>query len=277
MKRGLLGILAAGMVATAANAGELSLRFAGGGTEINMMPGDTATVEVVLNMNRAQDWVSTSTFSFTTGLNARFDVGSLVDGAGPSGTPAARPGWVNQYIQDEGTATKYSVTGIRSAIPNWDLSASGGPGGSVAFNRTFFFGAADPEGVSGLAGQPTGNVPTVIMEFDIQKNDFQAGDTFIAFHVETPLPAIYDNVGGQWGPRFQFTSQLAGNQWLMNPFGASGTNSLTLAGNPGDANPLFATRRGQEILFPLVIHNVPEPGSLALLALGGLASLRRRR
>jgi hypothetical protein len=271
MKKGLLGILAVGLMTTAANAGELSLRFAGGGTEIEMAPGDTATIEVVLNMNRSQDFVSTSTFSMATGLNARFDVGSLVPGAGPSPTPAARPGWNNQYVQDG--STKFSVTDINTPMP-WDLSASSPVGG--AFNRDFFFAAADPAGVQGLAAQPAGNVPTVILSFDITKGDFVEGDTFIVFHVESPLPAVYDNVGGQWGPRFQFTTQLAASQWLMNPLGAGSGNSLTLPGNPGDANPQFATRRGQEIMFPLVIHNVPEPGSLMLLALGGLAILRRK-
>jgi hypothetical protein len=272
MKKGLLGILAVGLMTTAANAAELSLRFAGGGTEIEMAPGDTATIEVVLNMNRPQDWISTSTFSFASGLNARFDVGSLAPGAGPSPTPAARPGWNNQYVQDG--STKFSVTGISTPMP-WDTSASSPVGG--AFNRDFFFAAADPAGVNGLAAQPPGNnVPTVILSFDITKGDFVEGDTFIVFHVETPLPAVYDNLGGQFGPRFQFTSQISTNQWLMNPLGASGTNSLTLPGNPGDANPFFATRRGQEIMFPLVIHNVPEPGSLMLLALGGLAILRRK-
>jgi hypothetical protein len=48
-------------------------------------------------------------------------------------------------------------------------------------------------------------------------------------------------------------------------------------GNPGDAGPQWDPYHGYETFQPLIIHNLPEPGMVALTMLGGLGLLRRRR
>jgi hypothetical protein len=242
MKKGLLGILAVGMITTAANAGQLSLRFAGGGTEIDMAPGDTATIEVVFAMNSTD-----TTKGRLTGADLRFDVGDLAAGVG------------GNYVADDAEA-KFTVTSIATAMANWNTAAATiGP-----FNRLGFFASAgDPAGVSGVVGNGTNQAGVVIMSFDIMKptSGLPEGDTYIVFRNEDPLPALY-NGPNSWGNRFQY--DINGNQQFEQG-----------VGNGGDADPRFAYH-GYETLSPLIIHNVPEPSALALMALGGLALLRRR-
>jgi hypothetical protein len=256
MKRVLLGVLAAGFMASAANAATLSMRFAGGATEVTMAgPSDSATIEVLMTFAANGIDNSTKTPSATSGVNLRFEVGDIVnDGNGP-------------YIQDDfgqPDAGKYVVTGAETPIAGWSTGAStvGSP-----FDSSFFFAAEDSTGVVRINGNPARSV--VLGSFTIHKATLSAGDTFIAFRIGAALPGI--NEGAQsWGSRFQYTNQVSRNQWLVNDAGTP------LPGNPGDGGPQFAFH-GYETLTPLIIHNVPEPSALALLALGGLAMLRRRK
>src|SRR5688572_9208348 len=128
MKKGLLGILAMGLMSTAANAGTLSMRFAGGATDITMAAAsDTATIEVVFSHG-----VLDGAKNKVTGTDLRFDVGNLV--VGPFGP----------YVEDG--STKFSVTSISTPIIGWNTAATTlGP-----FNRQGFFASAgDPAGLAG--------------------------------------------------------------------------------------------------------------------------------
>jgi len=255
MKKGLLSILAVGLMATAANAAQLSLRFAGGATEVTMAgPSDSATIEVLLTFTAPND--NGKTPSSTSGINARFEVGDLLPGTGGS------------YILDG--SNKFVVTETTTPIAGWTTSASGGPG--TTFNGEYFFAAEDPTGVVRVSGAPAREV--VLGSFTIHKATAgDLGDTFIAFRVGAALPAVSDG-GAAWGSRWQYNTTIARNQWLMNS--GTGAGSTSLPGNPGDAGPQWGFH-GYESLNPLIIHNVPEPSALALLALGGLAMLRRRK
>jgi len=256
MKKGLLGILAAGLMTSAANAGILNLRFAGGATEITMdQASNTATIEVVLNLVAGVDKAATQ----CTGVNLRFDVGSLA----PSDVPG------QSYVLDNGSPDKFSVTSVSTTVGSWNTGQSLGVPGE--FHRDSFYLAAGHDGGSiGPTGGATSS-ETVIASFNIHKDTFLDGDTYIVFRVESPLPAVYGN-NLTWT---QGWASATGNATLNNQWDLG-------TGNPGTGDPRWAAPtpgfyRNQETISPLVIHNVPEPGALALLALGGLATLRRRK
>lgn len=248
MKKGLLGILAVGLITSAASAGQLSMRFAGGGTSIDMALGDTATIEVTFAMNSTDKAIHR-----VTGIDARIDVGALVTGAS------------GDYVQDG--AIKDVVTSVSAGsgplFTNWNTAASSST--PAPFNGSFFFSAGDPAGAQGPNGNGTNQAPIVIMSFTIEKVAFTGLNelTYIVFRNLDPLPAVYN------GP----------NQWT-NRFGSAVINGPqqfeTQVGNAGDNRPQD-TYHGFETLSPLVIRQVPEPSALALLALGGFAAMRRRR
>jgi hypothetical protein len=246
MKKGLLGILAVGMMATAADAATLSMRFVGGGNEATMGVSDSATIEVLITMGVNDGPKSPSRL---TGADLRFDVGSTADaGFGP------------YVVADSGNGGngKFSVTGA-TAFPGWSTAATSGVGGP--FNGDFFLSGGDPAGVAG----PTGTAPGsfVILTFTIHKDFFAEGDTYIVFRNGAALPAL-SNGGAAWTNRFGYDTEVARNQFLQGQ------------GSSGDAGPQYAYH-GYETFEPLIIHNIPEPSALALLALGGFAALRRRK
>jgi len=254
MKKGLLGILAVGMLTTAANAGTLSMRFAGGGTEVTLDGGSqSVTIEVLITMG-AQDGPKTP--SRLTGLDLRFDVGSIVAGEAAS-AGATNAGYVPEYVSDG--STKFVTTGVSSPIAGW----SNGATILGDFNRLGTFASTgDPAGLIGPTGATLGT--THVMSITIHKASFEAGDTAIVFREESPLPALY-NGSAAWGNRFGYAVENGRNQFIEGD------------GSAGDADPRFAPYHGYATTFaPLIIHNVPEPSSIALMVLGGLAALRRR-
>jgi len=269
MKKCLMGLLAAGLMATAANAAELSLRFAGGGTEATLDASGSVTIEVLIKMTGFD--VSTDTAvasSFLTGIDARFDVGPLALG---TPDPVAGPAnWRQEYISPGDTSTKLSVTSV-SGYPGWDTAQSIGVGG--AFNRNFFLAAGDTAGALGVDADDN-QLLTVIASITLHKESLGVEDTYIAFRQEAPLPALYDG-SVAWTNRWRVSTQAAPDQFLQH---TSGNFGAPLAGNPGDADPRWGapTVNRNEVLSPLIIHQIPEPSTLALFALGGLAVLRRR-
>jgi len=254
MKKGLLGILAVGMMATAANAATLSMRFAGGGNEVTLGASQSATIEVVITMGINDGLKNPSKL---TGLDLRFDVGGTAinpDAVGDQGSDG-------RYVIDG--STKYDVTGVASPIVGWSTAASN-PVPAV-FNGSYFLSAGDPNGLVGVVG--TGAVfSTVVATFDIHKEVFEAGDTWIVFKNLDPLPALY-NGPAAWSNRFPYSTETAG---VRNQF-------VTGLGNMSDNGPQFDPYHGYATFQPLIIHNVPEPSALALLVLGGFAALRRRK
>jgi hypothetical protein len=249
MKKSLLGILAVGVFATAANAATLSMRFAGGGNEVTLGPSDSVTVEVVITMG-VNDGPKTP--SKLTGIDMRFDVGGLADGGfGP-------------YVLDGGQDDKLAVTDVSSPIGAWSNAASI----LGSFDRLgFFMSVGDPAGTTGVTG--TGAVfDTVIATFVIHKAfsvlpPGPATDTYFVWRNEDPLPALY-NGPATWGNKFGYTVENGRNQFLHGQ------------GSPGDADPRYVYH-GYETMEPLIIHQIPEPSAIALMVLGGLAALRRRK
>jgi hypothetical protein len=253
MKKGLLGILAVGIMATAANAATLSMQFAGGGNEVTLGASQSATVEIVITMGINDGAKSPSKL---TGFDMRFDVGGIAinpDAVGDQGSDG-------RYVVDG--STKYDVTGI-TGFAGWSTAASDAV--PHVFNGSYFLSAGDPNGLIGVVG--TGAVfSTVVATFDIHKEVFEAGDTFIVIRQGAALPALY-NGPAAWANRFPYTTEIP---TVRNSF-------VTGLGNPSDNGPQWDPYHGYSTLQPLIIHNVPEPGALALLVLGGFAALRRRK
>jgi len=251
MKKGLLGILAVGIMATAANAATLSMRFAGGGNEVTLGVSQSATVEVVITMGTFD---GPKTPSRLTGLDLRFDVGGIAinpDAVGDNGS-------TGEYVVDG--STKFSVTAI-TGFPGWSTAASNMV--PAVFNGSYFLSAGDPNGTIG----PTGAViPSsfVVATFTIHKDAFEAGDTFVVIRNGLALPALY-NGPALWTNRFTYTVEAGRN------------NFLTGEGSSSDNAPRYDPYHGYQAFEPLIIHNVPEPSALALLVLGGFAALRRRK
>jgi len=131
--RPMLTILAAGTISgPAAHAGLLSIQFAGGGNEITMGPSDTATLELVFQMQ-----VTDTSKSRLTAFISRFEVGHLASNAG------------GQYVVD--SSTDFSVVAASTPIPHWsyipDLNCLGCP-----FNGSALFGFGSFDGTQGLVG-----------------------------------------------------------------------------------------------------------------------------
>jgi hypothetical protein len=240
-------MLATGLAATSANAGLLSIRFAGGGSEVTLAPSESATIEVVFQM-QATDKKTNQ----VTGFDARFEVGQLA--TSDSG----------DYVADG--STKLMVSSAGTTIPGWNTAATSGVG--EVFNSAFFMSAGDPGDAppDGPVGNGTEQAPVVLASFTVHKEVATPGiDTLIAFRAGAALPAVYQGAAG-WTSRFGFETINGGGQFEIG------------LGNPGQDRPQdVPPSEGYETLAPLVIHNVPEPGALALVVLGGLASLRRRK
>jgi hypothetical protein len=242
MKKSLLGILAVGLFTTSANAGILSLRFAGGGNEVTMGPSDTATIEVVFQMTAIQTGKAR-----LTGADMRFEVGGLAAGVG------------GDYVFDD--SHKFTVESVATPIAGWSTAASI----LGEFNQNgFFLSAGDPAGAAGPVGNATLQPELVIASFTIHKvGPVVPADTYVVFRVGSALPALTQG-GTGWT-----------NAWQDN---ADAIREYDIGqGNPGDADPRWDPYHGYETLQPLIIHQVPEPGSIALLVLGGLAAMRRRK
>jgi len=255
MKKALLSILAVGMLSTAANAATLSMRFAGGGTEVTLSPSQSATVEIVITMGINDGAKNPSKL---TGLDLRFDVGGLAINPDAVGDPGAGAG---EYVVDG--STKFAVTGVATPIVGWSTAASTLP--PAVFNGSYFLSTGDPNGLVGVVGTGA-EFSTVVATFDVHKDAFEAGDTFIVFKNLDPLPALY-NGPAAWSNRFPYSTETPG---IRNQF-------VTGTGNMSDNGPQFDPYHGYATFQPLIIHNVPEPSALALLVLGGFAALRRRK
>jgi hypothetical protein len=236
-----------GLMAAAANAGTLSMRFAGDGNEVTMAPSDTVTIEIVFEMSATQDGPKTP--SRLTGMDLRFEVGAIVPGVG------------QDYVANDSGLNKFVVTGSSADQSGWNNNSD--PNGSFFNLGGFFYSVTDPSN-TGILGTTLG--PQVIGTITIHKagpGPWPAADLGVVFRNGGALPGLY-NIGANWGNRFGYTTEVARNQFL------------TGQGSSGDGNPALPYH-GYETFEPLIIHCVPEPGSLALLALGGFAALRRRK
>ena len=234
----LVAVLAVGMLAATADAASLGMRFVdiGGGAIVHNDGEVTMAPTDTVGVEVLITMLATS-FTSPMGYSMNLDLAGL--------TPA-----------------NYTVTAESAAYPGWS-SVSGAP---VAALDNYFVGAGDP---NNLVGLPFTGVPTtyVVSSFVIHKEgpaDFT--DYSLTMLKGGASPAMV-------GAAAPFT-----HEWGFRVAGPAFFHFADITepraygyGHPGGG---FAAPDITPI--PMIIHNVPEPTSLALLAIGGLALLRRR-
>jgi hypothetical protein len=252
----LIVVLVVGMMATSASAAQLSMRWAGnapGDFEKTLLPGETASIEVVWTMEASDTAKSLG----LDNLDGRF----FVWGSAPV-APAV--------IGSTDIASFTNVTGFTAAAPGFFSGASTGIGGPL--ENAFF---AFTNGTL-IKGNGATAFDTVIGTVDFQCQGEAPAPVLISYNVIQPSPGAYGGTTG-WVHRWQYSpptyTNMAG-QFRIGDYDAVGTSPT--AGNPGDAAANWAPYHGLETFTPLILHQIPEPASLALLALGSLALIRRR-
>jgi hypothetical protein len=238
-------------MASAAQAARLSMAFGDGSNEVTMNPSDTVRVDIIWQMGAFDGGKVPQRL---TGLDLRFNVDDLPE-----------PGSETYGGQFPGS-NKFTVTEVSTTQASWNLSATTGVGVPGGFSDGgFFLSGGDPAGTGGVVG--TNTAPVTVLSFVIHMTDANfPGQTWISFRhlfAADPLPAAY-NGPSNWSLRFNGYTVGAAGQFDIGQ------------GNPSDNGPAWAPFQGYEPYLPLIIHKVPEPGTLALLALGGLVALRRR-
>ena len=254
MKKYVLATVVVGLLATGASAGQLYMTFADGSTEVTLGPSDTAQINVYFTFHAAD--YNAKTNSRVTSLNLRYDVYS--NNPAPSAPGGPYPG-VDMDHRNDKLFVESMTLGETSG---WNSGATTGIGGDL---DDFYSSAVDQSGVGVAAPSTPG---TYLMYSFVIHDALAVQETnYIGFTVNAdgggPLPQVKDGTA-DWG--FQWYG-------YQPPFLQRNYNLGS--GDPGDEhNP--HTWHGYEIASPLIVNNIPEPTSLALLALGGLAVLRRR-
>jgi len=224
MKKALASFLAVGLMAAAANAEVIGLRWADTPGVANHQ--GAGTVEVFLTMNGTAQYhgaVSGVIFGFA--------------GANAATVPDAN----------------LSVSNYQTAIPSW---GAGGIVGPMAAAQYAISGNDD------LVGPGTFVLGTFNVSF-IGAPDLTV-KAFTALIPQNPA-GLQDGDGAKFawnGNTSTGTYEYAAVSFEGN-FGNPGWGTKIASGHEPTANPLFITK-------------VPEPTSLALVALGGFALLRRR-
>jgi len=203
--------LAVGLMATAANAATIGLRWAGNANQNNEGGG---TIEVWLN---------------------------LLAGETASGV-------IFDYLSAD---PNLEVTAQATTVTGWVAPSTSGPLNNHQFNSTANVGFILAGPIADLVVGTTTIAITGALDETIKE---------IFFNAHTNAVGVVNDAGSKltWDARYNNTPSpgyIAFGDW----------------GNPG-----WGGKGGQLTPNPLLITKVPEPSSLALIALGGFALLRRR-
>jgi len=236
MKKVVLSMLAVALIATAADATLIGIRWKDQPavqSKVGLLPGAPAIIQVYITQIAGDPEIE----GIGSHLNA----------------------WSNS------TATTLTTVALNqdstaTVLPNWVVSGPGTVNGQVNVGITQF-GTFDPT----HAGTGTGAGTFVLAELTVHYDPAVEQDVYITMD-RTTMTLV--GAGGN-----QPYGDLAGAKWDKTQANVkSGYIAYGNWGNPGWGSGT----KGQKAANGLILHVTPEPASLALLVLGGFAALRRR-
>jgi hypothetical protein len=251
-------MLAVGMAGSAANAATLGLRWKEAPTQqkLSVFPSQQAAVEVVVTLL--------------------------------PGEILSALGFQNQRVAND----NLWQTGAEVKAPNWEVIAAAVTNAQLGLNNQFVGWGALGTGENNLAGPGTFVIGNYFVHFAaddgapnkeivFNMGDSTAGGTGgFATVGNNPLPAVVflNEAGGDynWDARWNVAGRptVSASDVYVGyvAFGNWGSPGWTLKKATGKEQV-----GGGQARNPLLLDKAPEPATLALLGLGGLALIRRRR
>jgi hypothetical protein len=238
MKKVIVMCLAVGLMATAANAAMLSMKWADTTSPTKTLnPSDYATIDLVWT------WMASDVGKGALGVT---DIDGRINV------------WGHQPINPETEASAQVpanaiVTGVTSTMPGANTAVSNPIGGDLDW---FFFAVND------FAVQVPAASGSIVLGSITIHCAGPSAITYISFSAIAPSPSVRQGTS-PWTHRWQ-TPINGHSQFKIGQ------------GNSGDLAADWNPYHNYETFQPLTLIQTPEPSALVLLALGGLAILRRR-
>lgn len=244
MKKVLVMIVAMALVGSTANAATLWMQFEGGGNEVTLVPSQNVNVEI---------WVDLVAGDTLSGVGGPFWPTSTADqGAYPN------------YVEGLEAVAWGPGTDAMDWITPGGLGVVGSPTHSISLAAPTAAQVIDGPG-SFLLGVMTIHQNNIINADSTYFNE-DGTDEFDFYPIMFGgNPAAIPNLSNGTGADYPFSPVYQ----AYSGYYTWGQGASAVSGKgPGGAYNLPDN--------PLIVHCIPEPASLALLALGGLAIIRRR-